>query len=239
MGVHYGNRPSGNGDYVPYITSGLILNYDIGSSTVYPGTGTSIYDLSGNAITGSLVNSPTYSSGTLTTNGTNSYILSGDTFSKFINTSVSLEVWVKTVNDNGVVVTEQGALPVNSAWHDSQIEIVSGSLKVSVWRGSTVNLTIGTVTRNVWQHYVMTYNPTTSTITGYLNATTSNSATAVTRQAPNTSKCYYGLGLTDSTSLGDGSYLAATYGSFRVYNKVLSSAEVLQNFNSSKSKYGI
>lgn len=238
MGVHYGNRPSGNGDYVPYITSGLILNYDISSSTVYPGTGTSIYDLSGNSITGSLVNSPTYSNGTLTTNGTNSYILSGDTFSKFTSTSVTLEVWVKTVSDNGVVVTEQGTLPVNSGWHDSQIEIVSGSLKVSVWKGSQFNLSIGAVTRNVWQHYVMTYNSATSTITGYLNATTSNSTTG-TRQAPNTSKCYYGLGLSDSTNLGDGTYLAATYGSFRVYNKALSSAEVLQNFNLSKSKYGI
>lgn len=227
----------------PIVTTGLVLNYDINSTSTYPGTGTTIYDISGNNINGTLGNSPTYSSGTLTTNGTNSYILSstnaGTLFSG--NNSVTLEVWVKTVSDNGVVISELGSAAVSSGWHDSQMEIVSGNLKVSVWNGGgTYNLTIGAVTRNVWQHYVMTYNSSTTTLTGYINASTTNSTTG-SRSAPynNGNGLYYGLGSGDSTSLGDGSYLAATFGAFRVYNRALTLTEITQNFNAVRGSYGL
>jgi len=35
------------GDYIPIVSSGLILNYDAGNSSSYPGTGTTWFDLSG------------------------------------------------------------------------------------------------------------------------------------------------------------------------------------------------
>ncbi len=46
------------------VTSGLTLNVDAGSPRSYPGSGTLWYDASGNNNTGTLVNGPTYTSGT-------------------------------------------------------------------------------------------------------------------------------------------------------------------------------
>ena len=46
----------------PNYVTGSSLIYDFGYVNSYPGTGTTVYDVSGNGITGSLINSPTYSS---------------------------------------------------------------------------------------------------------------------------------------------------------------------------------
>ena len=49
-------------DTAPTIVSGAALVFDVGNVSSYPGSGILIYDISGNGITGSLINSPTYSS---------------------------------------------------------------------------------------------------------------------------------------------------------------------------------
>ena len=59
------------------ITPGYYIYYDVGNPSSYSGTGSSIYDLSGNNITGTLYNSPSYSTsngGILSFNGSNNYI---------------------------------------------------------------------------------------------------------------------------------------------------------------------
>ena len=48
---------------------------------------------------------------------------------------------------------------------------------------------------------------------------------------------YYDLMYQDSTSLGDGSSLAGDWSIFRVYNRALTAAEVLQNYNATKGRY--
>lgn len=62
-------------------TSGLVMLWDVADGNSYPGTGTTIYDLSGNNNNGSFVNAITYDSATnmgfLETNSTTSYIYGG------------------------------------------------------------------------------------------------------------------------------------------------------------------
>ena len=64
----------------------------------------------------------------------------------------------------------------------------------------------------------------------------------MTRQAPfnNGFNLHYALGATDGTRMGsDGSYCAMRVGSFQVYNRALTSDEVLTNYNSNKAAYGL
>lgn len=221
--------------------NGLVLFYDPTNTRSYPGSGTSIFDLSGNSFTGALVNSPTYASGYLTTDGANSYFRTGDLKTKFSANDVTVSVWVNSASDNGVVLAELGQSTPNTSWHDSQIEIVNGNLKVSVWNGGgTYNLTIGAVTRNVWQQYTMVYRSSDTTLLGYINGSTTNSAVGA-RSAPynNGVSYYYALGTADSTSLGDGSSLAASFGILQVYNRALTQSEILQNFQAHRGRYGV
>ena len=67
------------------VTNGLVLYWDAGDKDSYPGTGTTIYDLSGNGNDGGLMNGPIFSSdkgGAIIFDGSDDYIitnLSGDT----------------------------------------------------------------------------------------------------------------------------------------------------------------
>ena len=235
-----------------YARSGLVYYVDAGNTASYSGSGTSMTNISGSGIGATAIaNGATFTSAGsasyFTFNGTTQVGYAPTMLSLFnspVNNNVTLEMWVRTSSDNGVVLSEQGNSPINTGWHDSQMEIVSGSLKMAVWTavGFSTVLNVGTVTRNVWQQYVLTYNVATSTLSGYLNGVNTASAGSITRASPQSSgspQLYYMWMYPDSTSLGDGSGLAGDWSIFRVYNRALSTAEVLQNFNATKTRYGL
>ena len=59
------------------VSSGLVLHLDAGNASSYPGSGTTLTDLSGSGNNGTLVNGPTYSSangGSLSFDGVNDYV---------------------------------------------------------------------------------------------------------------------------------------------------------------------
>lgn len=233
-----------------YVTSGLMYYIDAGKTSSYSGSGTSMTNISGTAIgASSLANGPTFtsagSSSYFTFNGSTNVVYTPDMISLFNspkNESVTLEAWVKTSTDNGVVVSEQGNSPINTGWHDAQVEIVSGNLRVGIYTASGLaNLLVGAVTRNQWQQYTMTFDSGTGVLKGYINGSTSaTSAGGISRLSPmdgNAPQLYYDLMYQDSTSLGDGSSLAGNWSIFRVYNRALTAAEVLLNYQGSVGRY--
>ena len=234
-----------------YVTNGLVYYADIGNTSSYSGSGTSVNNISGTAIGAmALANGPTFTSaGTssyFTFNGSTQTVYTPTMFSLFnspINENVTLEAWVRTSSDNGVVVSEQGNSPINTGWHDSQIEIVSGNLRVGIYTAAGLaNLLVGAVTRNRWQQYVMTFNATTGVLSGYINGSTTASASGISRLSPQNysqPQLYYELMYPDSTSLGDGSGLAGSWSIFRVYNRALTPNEIMQNYIAQKTRFGL
>ena len=83
-----------NRDYEPIITNGLVLNLDAGFSTSYPTTGTTLYDISSNGNNSTLMNGPTYNSGSIILDGSNDYIDCGNGSSLQITGSITVETWV-------------------------------------------------------------------------------------------------------------------------------------------------
>ena len=232
------------------VTAGLMYYIDAGDSASYPGSGTAINNIAGTAPGAATVaNGATFTSaGTgsyFTFNGTNQVVYTANMLSLFTsptNKNLTIETWVRTSTDNGVIISEQGNSPINSGWHTSEQEIVSGNLRVRVWAIPTPpNLLVGAVARNQWQQYVMTYDNATTTLRGYINGSTTTSA-SVTRAVPwenGHPELYYVLMVADSTNMGDGGYLAGDWAVCKIYNRALSQAEIQQNFNSIKGRYGL
>jgi len=223
------------------VTNGLVLAIDAANSRSYPGSGTTWTDLSGNGNTGTLVNGPTYASGSVVFDGTNDYVLANGTSlnSKFSTTSVSHFSWVYPTGA-GVIVSEIGQTTPNAGWHDSNIEInASGAFSFSTWHGGLTNKVVSSnLSFNTWYYVGFTYDGTT--LTAYINGA-SIGTTTFARSAPYNGRqqTYYALFALDSTSMGTGGYGAGRCAAFFVYNRALSAAEVAQNFNAYRGRYGI
>lgn len=228
--------------YVSFVTSGLILNYDISNSSSYPGSGTNIADLQKNS-NATTFNSPTYTSsgGTyLTFDGSNQYFTTDTALGSKLNPAnsskiISIFVWVYPMG-NGVIVSEIGQTTPNSGWHDSQIEMVSGTLRFSVWANNPgFDSTISTPLNN-WYYVGFTYDGTN--LRGYVNGSLAVTSGTISRSTPGAS-LYYAIAHADFTNLGDGSFANMRFGGMQVYNTALSTNDVLDNYNATKSRFGL
>jgi hypothetical protein len=225
------------------VSSGLICHLKTA-----PPTGSTWTDDVGNS-NATLANSPTYSSsngGYISLNGSNQYVMTSTSLNAQISgtspnksTAQSIFIWCYPT-EQGVIVSEIGQAVINSAWHDSNIEMSSsGLISFSVWHGSLVNRVTSTSRSfNAWYHLGWTYSGTT--LTAYINGVSVGTAT-LTRSAPfnNGNNLHYALGAEDGTNMDEGSYCAMRVGSFQVYNRALTAGEVTTNFNSNKSNYGL
>ena len=230
------------------VTSGLILNYDISNTSSYPGSGTTITDLQSNS-NSTTFDGPTYTSsggGYLTFDGIDEYFVTNTSLnSKLspINTSniISIFVWVYPM-DNGVILAELGQATANVSWHDSQIEMVAGTIKFSVWTGNVQNLSSSISTPlNNWYYVGFTYDGTN--LRGYVNGSLAVTSGTITRQTPYNNGggvgLHYAVASIDGTSLGDGTFANMRFGGMQIYNTALSGPNVLTNYNATKSRFGL
>ena len=231
----------GSGFYAPTlvgpIDEGLVLYYDIGNAASYPGSGATVTDLKSNS-NASLLNSPSYSSGYLTFNGTNQALITSTSLASKVTSSItSIMMWAYPM-DNGVLLSETGAaaLPNAAGWHDSQMEMVAGTMKFGMWNGVGITSVTSTVATplDAWYHFAIVYDGTK--LNAYVNGTAAGTVTFA-RSYPGS--LHYAIAATDVTNMGDGTYANMRLGKFLVYNTALSATEIGQNYNASKSTYGL
>ena len=222
-------------NYKPnFITAGMRVRYEVTNTSSYSGTGTTITDLIGNA-NGTLYNSPTYinNAGTYLnmSSASSNYILTGNIGSVGVE---SVFMWVYPTG-NGVLLSEVGQAAINTGWHDAQMEITGTTIRYSVWP-YTINANTGfissNITLNTWHYVGFTYDG--ATLNAYLDGA-SVGTYSIAKQNP--TNLYFGIGATDATntlSTGGGGYGNFRFGAFHFYTRVLTSNEVLLNYNSTK-----
>jgi hypothetical protein len=235
-------------EIIGFITDGLILRYEISDINSYSGTNT-VTDLVANS-NATLVNGTTYSiNGYLNLDGVNDYVMTNTSLNSDLSPAnssivISYFTWIYP-QDNGVIIDEHGSFQSPESpttWHYSPIEMVSGNLKFGFWIQvggvgsiSSLNSSISTPLNN-WYYVGITYDGVT--MRTYVNGQSAGTK-LITRATPGqySQGLHYGIGSADVTNMGDGSYAKMKLGAFHVYNKALSTQEVLINYNYSKSNY--
>jgi hypothetical protein len=226
---------------ISLIRTGLVLHYDISDASSYPGNGATVTDLEGNS-NASLGGSPSYSSGYLTFNGTNQHLLTSTSLASKVPTDLTtISMWAYPM-DNGVLLSEVGsaALPNAAGWHETQMEMVAGTMKFGMWNGISISSITSEVATplNNWYHFAIAYDGTK--LNAYVNGVAAGSATfARLNPVEDGNGLFYAIAATDITNMGDGSYANMRLGQFLVYNRSLSSEEIVENYKASKTRFGL
>ena len=226
-------------DVAPSVTSGLELYYDPSQSASYPGSGTTLYDLSPSGVNATIAGSPTDSGNWFTFTGTQS-IQTGNLFGLFSGWQHSLEIWFSP-SAAGAVFSDTGSGPTNTGYHTTGLEVYQTGpfylTNAMLWSSTaTTRVGGGTVSLNNWYQLVRTYNGS-NTASAYLNKVKA-SDTSISWINP-TPGWYLNFGSSESTFFANGSAFQGKLGVIRLYNRVLTQAEVTQNYNATKARYGL
>lgn len=217
------------------ITSGLILNLDASKISSYPGSGTTWFDISGNGNNGTLTNSPTYNSdngGIFVFNGSNQMITGVHNAGIETIGSMTSEVWFNISVDSGDWVRVIGKGDVNNRTHGLWYNIPSSYFLFQRYGSSVMNILYSaTVSRNVWYHMAGVTDGTNNSLylNGSLVGTATGPATYFTSTQPYTLAYHGGIHAYHNGKIGEG----------RLYNRSLNAAEISQNFNATRFRYGI
>ena len=238
-----GIRISPNIPAASVVLSNLVLYYDPSNPSSYPGSGTIITDLSGNGRNGTMSNI-TYTSPYFTYNGSSSQIAIAD--NELLEPGSgdwTIEVWVnQSVAGNDVVLGKFD--PGGSAQDVSYSIRTTGStyyaqLGSGTGSGATlfVNSTnhIGTI--GTWYQIVYSFtNVATNTLQTFVNGVSIGSVGHSLASLLNTTTGLY-IGSYNNGEYAQ--YFDGKIGITRLYNRALTSTEVLNNYNVDKSKYGL
>jgi hypothetical protein len=217
------------------ITNGMIFNLDASNPTSYSGTGTTWIDLvAGN--NGTLVNGPTYDStngGSILFDGVNDRVSTFPT--KLIDTSSkTIDVWFKSTSSvrQGLCGTRTNN-GITAGWVFTINRTTSGRLSY-FHTGSGVAEFIAGISTNTWYNAVVTHDSTTGIAKVYLNGTLLGSSNV----GSITSSTYNGV-IGDEDDTIPSCPFKGNIPKVTMYSRVLSDTEILQNFNATKSRFGI
>jgi hypothetical protein len=226
IGTSYGNEISFN--------TSLKLHYDTNNSSSYPGTGTTLTDLSGNGNHGTILNSPSFTTltvggGVLAFNGNQQYIRTNFTPSN----TCTISIWFYNTSNytdinRGIFSTYSDSGSGNNGFY---MGTWSNSFNLSRdnntgW-GNTV---LPALSINTWYNVTVTSDSSGSgTIKVYLNGVLQTTITGKTTHA-------------DVLNIGrtrfDANYWKGYIAKTMVYNAVLTGTDVLDNYNSQKATFG-
>ena len=217
------------------ITQNLVLCLDAANTKSYPGSGTTWTDLSGNGNNGTLVNGVGYSGdnfGSLSFDGANDYVTLGT--KDIITTDFSVNMWVKVTaatkevyffsfgysDSNSALLYRSGGAPYTLTMN----YINSGVI--------TTHSSSFAINQNVT--YNITWTRTGSNNIVYINGVNiysfSNSTTLIS--------CIYDIGWATTRNKSTAYYQGNIY-TTSLYNRALTPQEIQQNFNATRSRYGI
>jgi hypothetical protein len=240
MPLLFGNTASA-GVQAGFATSGLVLHFDAGNASSYSGSGSTWNDISSSSRPLTLYNSPTFvSSGTSSYfrfNGSSQYAEStnvGGLISGLANATASIWYRPLSTDDNGMLYDfnnyssagTRDNFAIRQNWGGGN---TAGYTVDSDGNFASVNFENSNSYLNTWRNYTQVRRD--GTMYAFVNGAQVGSA--------NISGT---IRTTNALRLGQDSintnYLNADFAVFHVYNRGLSDAEVLANFNVLKARYG-
>lgn len=199
-------------------------------------TTNAVADLTNNAYHSNLLNGTSYSSsngGSMVFDGSNDY-LSGPSISSSFTSNMTAEAWIKVNASSGdwVRIVGSGGNSGNRTfglWYGTDRRLLwqrYGASDPSIYPGTgTYTLPIGT-----WQHVVATTSGSSHVL--YVNGSSIGTATAAGPWAASGEAVTVGFA-------GFHTYTNSNIAIINLYNTALSAAEVAQNFNATRARFGV
>ena len=217
------------------VMDGLVLCLDAANSKSYPGSGTTWTDLSGNGNTGTLVNGVGYSGdnlGSLSFDGSNDVVNSTTSIiDRADGQEITVSCWIKPSRTSGqysVFCTNRSDNASIYNWIFYQ-HTTDGAI---AFHGDAQNKSSYVPITNVWINVTNTV--TASRVsTLYVNGVSTYTVTGYT----------YGNGTPSRLGIGADpggqEPFQGNIAQVSIYNRALSAAEVSQNFNALRGRFGI
>ena len=217
------------------VADGLVLNLDAGDPRSYPSSGATWTDLSGNGNNGTLVNGPTYSNadggGALIFDGSTEFV-SFSSAPDTVNTGYTIGAWFRATsfgtNAQGLVsygnetTSQRRALFLWDGGSSGIVRLTSSTYGSNILGSTTLAL-------NTWYYGVVTV-LSTGECKIYLNGVLDGSGTN-TLVSPTSNTLYVG-------KTGSSEYFNGKISFTHIYNRALSAAEVAQNYDALRVRYG-
>jgi hypothetical protein len=234
------------GGGVNIVTNGLVLYLDASNTKSYVSGSTTWNDVSRSGNTGTLTNGPTFNSGnggSIVFDGSNDFVNLGNILNFERIDSFTFSTWVK-VNDVStprpfISKTSNTSLVgyfFGANTDNSIIFILRNTINTNQLFISTSSFSF----TNIWKNFTVTYDGSSnpSGVSIYVNSIlqsniiTTNNLTSTIVNNDN-------LNIGARTSTGGLSYFFGNISQTSIYNRALSASEVLQNYNATKSRFGL
>ena len=221
------------------VQQGLVLNLDAGNPYSYAGAGTTWYDVSGNNKIGTLTGGVTYSSiygGDFILDGVNGYIQT-DLNQNTDNAQITWEAWFWDnsagfgANLNTAIISNYGPVATTpfTILHIYDNGIPFFGQRNSSGTADDVN-GLTNICNGVWHHVVGVVDSSNMLI--YVDGVLQQTKTKITGTTTSGQNLVIG-----GNHLGR--YQSCRIASARCYNIALSAAQVLQNYNATKGRFGL
>lgn len=220
------------------VTDGLQLWLNAADSASYPGSGTTWTDLSQNSYSTTLVGSPTYNTTHFTFNGTTQY---DDTNQSLASETFSVGAWFRTSAAGVKMILSKESL-VGNPWNyriwmnNGQI---NGDISQVVTQAS-ISSPLTTYNNGAW--YFVFFTRDDSNWYLYVNGSQINSRSdPFVGSITNAQEVWVGRSAYQQGGFSpSGSYqYTGDIGQIFIYDRVITAQEVLQNYNATRSTYGL
>jgi hypothetical protein len=213
----------------PVYNNGLVLNLDAGNANSYPGTGTTWFDLASGK-NSTLVNGPVYNSnngGYLSLDGVNDRIDTTYTPGTFTNQTII--AWINKTNTQYCFILQKNSSPPFG------FEIYPTTIYVSYGAFEAYTGYNPTGWHQVAYVYDGTQTGNSNRVKVYVNGILQNLTFGSNPPSSITINDVMQVGWRPWASL----YSAVGISTLQMYNTSLSSTEILNNFNSTRGRFGI
>jgi hypothetical protein len=243
IGTVEGTYGYGRGSTPTAVTNNLVLYYDPSNPSSYPGSGTTVNDLSPNPVDGTLSN-VTFSTPYFNYNGSNAQVTIPD------NTKLepgsgdwTMEAWFYTTafktESAGVILGkfDPGGLAIDVSYSIRTNNTGILYAQFGDGTGSFINSTTYQTSLSVWAQVVYVWtNVASNNLQTYINGASIGNVSHTFSSLLNTSANLY-LGSYNGGEFAQ--WFNGRIGITRLYNTALTSAQVLQNYNADRLKYGL
>lgn len=212
------------------VKDGLVLYYDAGNNLSYAGTGNTAFSIAGIGYTATLVNGPTFTSiagGGFVFNGTFKYILMPSVIDS--NNDLTVSFWNRRLSTGSIHNLLHGV--DQSAYFQVRYNASNAVQLVKSNAADMGSFTGYTSTANNDVYLTVRFTKSSNTYDLYINGSYISSITNA--QTFVTNGPLLGSGYPGSEHFNGHIY------SFTYYNRVLTSTEILQNYNALKGRYGL